>query len=163
MDSSVMQCIEIRKDFFEKYYSVPEAVQPDVAAFVARMTELGEQASDAQDFEAKFAANGLQEQLNALLIRCTPKPYKMTAEEKASAKETAKEIFKEDRSRILKEEVEDAVDFASVTAEEELIVLKRRAMIEAGVYDDYTRATNVVEFAKDTGSLFKGLFKKKKK
>lgn len=145
MDSSVMQCIEIRKDFFEKYYSVPEAVQPDVAAFIARMTDLGEQASDAQDFEAKFAANGLQEQLNALLIRCTPKACETSVE-------IPREAFTEGCSGDLKEE-----------AEQELVILKRRAMVEAGVYDEYTQAANVIELVKDTGSLFKGLFKKKKK
>lgn len=162
MDSSVRQCIQIRVDFFQKYYSVPENVRPDVDAFVDRMNALGEQAADAQAFEAAFAREGLQEQLNALLVRCTPKPYQMTAEEKSTVREAAKEIFKEDRSRILKEAAEDALDYASVMAEEELITQRRKAMIEMGVYDDYTRASNAVEMAKEAGGLLKNLFRRKK-
>ena len=162
MDSFVLQCIQVRTDFFDKYYSIPGDVQADVDAFILRMHALGEQSETPQDFETSFAANGLQEQFNALLMRCTPVSHQMTKEEKAVVKQTAKELFKEDRSRILKEAAQDALDYASVMAEEELIARKRKAMIDADVFDDYTRGTNAVDMAKDVGSLFKHLFKKKK-
>lgn len=162
MSDAIMQCIQIRKDFFEKYYSVPDDVQSAVDSFFEQMNALAEQANDAQDFEAKFAKNGFQEILNSLLMRCTPKPYKMTGEEKAVAKETAKEIFKEDRSRIVKEVAVEALDNATVMIEEEAIAQMRKGMIEADVFDDYTRATNAVDMFKDVGGLFKSLFKKKK-
>ena len=162
MNDAVMQCIQIRKDFFEKYYSVPSDVQPDVDAFFGQMNTLAEQVNDAPDFEVKFAQNGFQERLNSLLMRCTPKPYKMTKEDKAVAKETAKEIFKEDRSRIIKEAAAEALDYATVMIEEEAIAQRRESMIEAGVYDDYTRVTNAIDMAKDVGGLFKSMFKKKK-
>ena len=162
MDNTILQCIQIRKDFFEKYYTVPSNVQPEVDEFFNLLDILGEASNDAQDFEAKFAENGYQERLNALLVRCTPKAYKMSAEDMAEAKKTAKELFREDRSRIIKEAVEDVVDNVTVMAEEEAIAQSRKAMIEAGVFDDYTRATNAVDIAKDAGGLFKKLFKKKK-
>lgn len=162
MNSAVMQCIRTRTDFFEKYYSVPDEVRADVDAFIRRMHTIGEQSKDAQDFEAKFAADGLQEDLNGLLVRCTPRPYQMTKEEKAAAKETAKEIFREDRSRILKETAEDAADTVAVAANEELIALKRKAMVEAGVYDEYTRASNAIDMVKDPVGFFKGLFRMNK-
>lgn len=162
MDNMILQCIGVRMDFFKKHYNVPADVQPDVDAFIGKMYALGETATDAQDFEAKFAAEGLQEQLNGLLMRCTPVPYRMTTEEKAVSRETTKEIFREDRSRIAKEAAKEALDHTSVMAEEELIALKRKAMIEAGVYDDYTRASNALDIAKDAGGFLKNLFKKKK-
>ncbi|MBO5783788.1 MAG: hypothetical protein J6R33_02350, partial [Clostridia bacterium] len=118
--------------------------------------------ADAADFEAKFAAGGYQDQFNGLVTRCTPKPYTMTAEDKQHSKEVAKELWKEDRSRILKEAAEDVVDHASVMLEEELIAKRREVMIEAGVFDEYTRATNVMDMASEAGGLFKNLFKKKK-
>ncbi len=162
MDRTIMQCICVRTDFFEKYYSVPGNVQAEVDDFISKMHSIGEQSKDAQDFETKFAENGLQNVLNSLLSRCTPKPYKMTKEEKAVAKETAKKIFEEDRSRILKEGVEEAIDYSSVMAEEELMALKRKAMIEAGVYDEYTRASNAIDMIKDPKGFFKGLFRMNK-
>ena len=162
MDSSVMQCIQMRIDFFEKYYSVPEQLKPEVDAFIEEMKSLGEQSFDAQDFEAKFAMSGFQDRLNSLIMRCTPKPYKMTEEEKAASKATAQQIFEEDRERIRKEGVEEAVDYAAVMAEEEFSALKRQAMIETGVYDEYTRASNAIDIAKNAGGFLGKIFKKKK-
>ena len=162
MDSSIIQCINVRKDFFEKYYSVPEAVRADADAFVEEMYAIGHVSRDATEFEAKFALSGLQERMNSILVRCTPRPYKMTAEEKQTAKETAKEIFREDRSRILREAAVEAVDFAAVMAEEEIIAKSRRTMIDAGVHDDYTRASNAADMVRDPGGFFKSLFRRNK-
>ena len=162
MNNDILQCINTRIDFFEKYYFVPDNVRHEVDDFIKEMQSVGEQSTDAQDFETKFATNGLQERFTAILMKCTPKQYNMTAEEKAASRETAKEIFKEDRSRIIKETVEDVIDHVAVESEEELIALRRKAMIEADVYDDYTKATNAIDIAKSAGGLLKGLFKKKK-
>ncbi|MBQ6947521.1 MAG: hypothetical protein IJN42_05685, partial [Clostridia bacterium] len=155
MDQAVMQCISVRCDFFEKYYSVPAEVQGEVDQFVEKLKALGETSADAAAFEAAFAAKGMQEEMNALLMRCTPRPYQMTKEEKTAAKETAKEIFKEDRSRIMKEAAADVVDHAAVMAEEELHAQSRKAMIEMGIYDEYTRASNAIDMAKDPVGFFK--------
>ena len=162
MDNSIIQCINVRKDFFEKYYLVPQDVKPEVEAFLLKLEELGNQSSDAQDFEAKFAENGLQECMNNILVKCSPKPYEMTAEDKAFANQTANEIYQEDRERIERETKEEVVDYVSVMAKEELIAQRRNAMIQMGVHDEFTRASNAVDIAKNVGGVFKNIFKKKK-
>ena len=86
----------------------------------------------------------------------------MSSEEKQHAKETAKEIFKEDRSRIIREAVEDAADYTAVMATEELIAAQREQMIEAGVFDEYTKASNVIDLIAESGGFFKKVFKRKK-
>ncbi|MBO5726368.1 MAG: hypothetical protein J6S00_04840, partial [Clostridia bacterium] len=83
-------------------------------------------------------------------------------EEKQHSRETAKEIFKEDRLRIIKETAADVVDHAAVTVTEELIAKRREKMIEADVFDEYTKVTNVIDFATDGGNFFKNIFKRKK-
>lgn len=162
MDSTVLQSIQIRKDFFEKYYTVSSETQPYVDEFINELYALGENCNNSLEFEEKFASQGFQERFNNLLVRCTPKPYQMTEEEKATAGETANQIFEEDRERIIDEAVEEAVDYTSVMASEELLAIKRKMMIEAGVYDEYSRISNKVDIAKGAGSFIKGLFKKKK-
>ena len=162
MNTDILTCIKARTDFFEKYYTVPTNLQPEVDAFVKTMNSLGEQSSDAQDFEAKFASNGLQNTLNSLIMRCTPMAYQMTETEKAHSKEVAKEIFHEDRGRIIKEAAADALDTVTLYAEEELIAQNRKQMIEKGVYDDYTRTSNKIEDATRLGGFLGKLFKKKK-
>lgn len=162
MDNAIAQCIRTRADFFEQYYIVPEAVRPELEAFFRQLEQLGEVSVDAVDFEARFAAAGLQEQMNQLLVHCTPKPYQMSRQDKQTVQETKKQLFREDRSRILKEAAQDALDHASVAAEEELIARRREMMIDAGVFDEHTRASNAVDMAKEVGGMLKGLFKKKK-
>ena len=90
-------------------------------AFINEINKLGDAATDAVDFENKFASSELSERFNSLLTRCIPKAYNMTNEEKQHSKETAKEIFKEDRSRIIKEATEDAVEHATIMVNEEII------------------------------------------
>ena len=162
MNTDIQSCINTRTSFFEQYYDIPREVQPEVDAFVNDMMNLGENSQDAQDFEAKFASEGFQKRFTDIIVKCTPKAYKMTAEDKAHSKEVAKEIFQEDRKRIIKEAAEEVLDYATVAAEEEMIAQRRKAMIDADVFDDYTCATNAVDMAKDVGGLFKNLFKKKK-
>lgn len=162
MNDYIKQCVNSRVDFFDKYYTVPAELKPEVEAFINEINQLGDAATDAVDFENKFASSELSERFNSLLTRCTPKPYQMTKQEHAAAKQTAKELFKEDRSRIIKEAVDEVADYATVMAGEERIALRRKAMIEAGVYDDYTRASNLLDATKETGGLFKSLFRRKK-
>ena len=162
MDENIKQCINSRVDFFDKYYTVPEGLKEEVETFICEINQLGDSASDAIDFENKFVSSGMSERFNGLLVRCTPKPYNMTNEEKRQSKQVAKEIFKEDRSRIVKEAAADVADYASVMASEEIIAKSREAMIEADVFDEYTRATNAVDIIVESGNLLKNLFKKKK-
>ena len=45
---------------------------------------------------------------------------------------------------------------------EELIAKSRELMIEEGVFDEYTRASNAADIITESGSFLKNLFKKKK-
>ena len=162
MNDYIKQCVTSRVDFFDKYYTVPEELKPEVETFVREINQLGNSVTDAVEFENKFVLSGLSERFNNLLTRCIPKAYNMTAEEKQHSRETAKEIFKEDRSRIIKETAADVVDHAAVTVTEELIAKRREKMIEADVFDEYTKVTNVIDFATDGGNFFKNIFKRKK-
>jgi len=162
MDSGVNQCVATRVDFFEKYCTVPTEVAEEVKAFIADINSLGNSCSGVADFEAKFVSEGLSDRFNTLITKCPPKPYKMTEEDKQHAKETAKKIFKEDKERIINEAVADVAESATMAAESELMSQRRRSMSEAGVLDDYTRATNAIDAAARVGGFLKGLFKKKK-
>ena len=162
MNDYVKQCVNARVDFFDKYYTVPTDLKPEVEAFINEINQLGDGAIDAVDFENKFASSELSKRFNNLLTQCVPKAYHMTNEEKQHSKETAKDIFKEDRSRIIKEAAAEAVEHAAVMADEELIAKRREAMIEKNVFDEYTRATNAVDIITESGSFLKKLFKKKK-
>lgn len=160
MDQTILSCIKTRTDFFETYYTVPENARDEVARFAEELTRLGEVSADATDFEARFAAGGMQERFVALLARCQPKPYTMTDGERAHAEQTARQMAQEDRGRRLRQAGEEALDYASVMAQEELIARGREAMIEAGVHDEYTRATNAADVARSAQNLLKGLFRK---
>ena len=162
MNDYIKQCVNSRVDFFDKYYTVPAELKPEVEAFIDDINQLGNVATDAVEFESKFVLSGLSERFNNLLTRCIPKAYNMTAEEKQHSRETAKEIFKEDRSRIVKEAAAEVVEHAAIMANEDLIAMRREAMIEAGVFDEYTRVSNATEIITESGSFLKKLFKKKK-
>ena len=161
MQQDVLVCVNARLDFFEKYYSVPEAMKPEVDSFVAELQELGEHCTDAASFESAFASSGLSARFNALLPRLTPVAQKMTAEQKAYSKQVRTEVLGQTPEQLAKDIVNDVADTIMVEAEEELIARRRREMTEAGVFDDYTRATNLVEDVGIVGKFFKGLFGKK--
>ena len=161
MDENIKNSINMRADFFEKYYSVPKEVKPEVDAFIDELNLLGETSSDAMEFETRFASNGLNEQFNDLLTKCVPKAYEMTKEEKQVVKETKKEMF--DGKEFVKHIAKETLDYASVMAEEELIAQSRKRMIEDDVYDDYTRTSNAIDIAGRAGSFLTNLFNKKKK
>ena len=161
MDAGILQCINTRVDFFEKYVTVPAELQQEVADFVCDINALGEQSGDVAEFEAKFAAEGLSDRFNSLVTRCTPIPQEMTAEQKAYSKEVYQEIHP--KGEVAKDIFKDLADTACVEAEEELIAVDRRKRIEAGIDDDYTRATNYIDDAQIVGKWLGGLFKKKKK
>ena len=163
MNEYVQVSVNSRVEFFDKYYSVPQALVPEVNSFIAEINSLGEGCVDCTEFEAKFVSSGLSDKFNSLLTRCTPKPYQMTTEEKQFAKDTAKQMFKENRSEIIKHEISEIADHIMVEAEEELIAKRRQVMIEHDVYDDYTRASNYIDAVEDATSFLGRLFKKKKK
>lgn len=159
MIEEVRLCVEARTGFFGKYMSVPSTLQPEVNRFLERITVLGEGCSNAAEFEQQFQNTGLSEVFNSLVTRCTPQPYQMTQEDKAHARQVAREMFAEDKERILKEAGEDLLESVEMKLESDLNTQRIRQMSEAGVLDDYTKASNLVE---DVGILGR-LFRKKKK
>lgn len=162
MDTSILQCINIRTDFFKNYYSVPPQLEAEVNAFIQDMYALGKVSADSVDFEARFSREGFQERFNGILVRCTPIAHKMSKEEKSCSRSVAKEMLREDSRNIIKDAAAEAIDYVKVAAEEEMIAKRREAMIEDGVFDDYTRASNAVDMARDGTSLLKKLFRKNK-
>ena len=159
MIEEVKTCVCARTDFFGKYVVVPPALQPELDSFLEKINALGENCTGAAEFEQQFQASGLMDVFNSLVSRCTPQAYQMTAEDKAYSRQVAKEIFTEDKDRILKEAGEDLLESVEMKVESDLRAQRIREMSDAGVLDDYTRATNMAE---DVGILAR-LFRKKKK
>lgn len=163
MNEYVKISVDSRIDFFNKYYSVPESAKNSVENFIKEITVLGESCSDSTEFESKFISSGLSEQFNNLLNCCTPKAYKMTDEEKQYSKSIAKDVvFEGGKKEIAKDIAKDVVDTIAVEAKEEAHAIKRKVMMEAGVYDEYTRVSNAIDDAGRVGKFIGGLFKKKK-
>ena len=158
MIEEVRACVSARADFFGKYVTAPPALQPEVNSFLARLHGLGERCGNAAEFEQQFQATGLMAEFNALVTRCTPQAYQMTAQDKAYSRQVARDIFEEDKGRILKEAGQDALESVTMKAESDLRAQRIRQMSDAGVLDDYTKASNAVE---DLGILAR-LFRRKK-
>ena len=162
MQQDVLICVNARLDFFEKYYQVPAALQPEVDDFITKLKALGESSADAGAFEAAFASSGLSAQFNGLLPRLTPVAQAMTPEQKQYSKQVRREVLGQTAGKVVEDMVSDVADTIMVEAEEELIARRRKDMINAGVYDEYTKVTNAVEDAGIVGGFLKGLFGKKK-
>ena len=158
MIEEVRICVSARTDFFEKYVAVPPALQPELDIFLEKINALGENCTGAAEFEQQFQASGLMDIFNSLVTRCTTQAYQMTAEDKAYSRQVAKEIFAEDKDRILKEAGQNLLESVEMKVESDLRAQRIREMSDAGVLDDYTRATNVIE---DVGILTR-LFKRKR-
>ena len=158
----IQTCVMARTDFIKQYFEVPESAKAAVEAFILEVNALGESCKNAAEFENRFAAEGFQERFNALLQSCTPNAMPVSAEEMQYSQEAKKEIWQEDKGRIAKDLAKDVLDSVTLRAESDAATLRRRAMSEADVLDDYTRATNAID---DVGTVFKfvkGLFKNKK-
>ena len=162
MSPDVKQCVDARLNFFEQYYTVPEVVQGDVDAFRRDVLSLAENCADATAFETNFVSSGLNDRFTNLITRCTPKPYSMTAEEKTASEEVKKQMREENKGQLAKDIAGDVADSVLMEMDSDAHSMSRQMMIETGVYDEYTRATNAVEdIGWLAGSLGK-LFRKKK-
>lgn len=161
MVADVKTCVDIRVNFFDQYYIVPADLQGEVNAFIREMTELGEKSADSSVFEKSFVSTGLSDRFNNLLVKCTPKAYNMNQQEKSESKKVFKKMLAEDKERIATDLLDDVADSAQMMAESELISRSRQQMVQEGVLDEYTRATNYVDFGKDVIGFFGKKFKKK--
>lgn len=159
MKDDVKICVSSRVDFFDQYYDVPAEMTAEVESFKSKVIDLGERSADAQAFEADFAAMGLSDEFMALLPKCTPKAMQMTQEQKDYSKQVQKEMDKESGYSVFGHIMHDVADSAAVELKEEMIAHDRKAMIEDGVFDEYTKVSNAAD---DIGYIA-GFFKKKKK
>ncbi|MBR5809305.1 MAG: hypothetical protein IKY39_04325 [Clostridia bacterium] len=162
MHADVKICVSSRVDFFAQYYDVPPQVQPEVDEFIAQVQALGERSADAQQFEAEFVSSGLSDRFTAILPKCTPKAVAMTEEQKAYSKQVRQEMWQEQKGQIAKDVVKDVAQSVAMRAESDAMQARRRAMSEAGVLDEYTRASNAVDDAGYVAGFLSKLFKKKK-
>ena len=163
MHDDVKICVSSRVDFFDTYYDAPPQMQDVVAAFIAEVKELGERSADVQEFEAQFVSLGLSDRFNAILPKCTPKAVPVTAEQKAYAKEVRREMWEEQKGQIAKDAVADIAESVSMRAESDIRQASIRTMSDAGVLDEYTRASNVVDDVGYAAKFLTKLFKNKKK
>ena len=162
MQQDVLICVNARLDFFQKYYTVPENLKDEVDRFAAELMALGEESPNAGVFEEKFVSSGLSARFNSILPRLTPVAQAMTAEQKQYSKQVSREVMGHTKRQLVKDIAADVADTIVVESQEEVIARGRQAMTEAGIFDDYTRATNVVEDIGIVGGFLKGLFGKKK-
>ena len=68
MRDDVKICVNSRKDFFEKYYTVPDRLKAEVEKFIEDITALGERSQNAMEFEQAFQNEGYSEKFNNLLM-----------------------------------------------------------------------------------------------
>ena len=162
MTAEVKKCVDARLNLFEQYYTVPASLQGEVDAFTAAINRLGEASSSAAEFESAFAISPLQQQFNAILPRLSPKPYKMTQEDKANSRRVMKDILREDKEQIVSGAVMDAANTVKIEAESAAISQAREAMIQNDTLDDFTRASNMVQDAKNLFGFLGKKFGKKK-
>ena len=160
MVEEVRQCVQVRLDFFEKYFTIPAGIQGTVDGFVRDMQALGERCSNAGEFEGAFVSTGLSDRFNALVPQCTPKAVEVSQQDQQYAQQVAQEMRKERRSHLGKTIARDVVETIQMEAESELMAQNRRRMAEEGTLDEYTKASNAVDDAKIVGGFFKRLFKK---
>lgn len=162
MTEEVKLCVSARTEFFGKYMAVPPALQPELDSFLARITALGEASPDAAAFEQQFQATGLMDTFNSLVSRCTPQAYQMTKEDKAYSRQVAKEIFTEDKDRILKEAGQDLLESVELKVESEMNAERIKRLSDAGMLDEYTKVSNAVDDAGIIARFFKKKFRKNK-
>lgn len=161
MTDEVKKCVDIRINFFDEYFTIPEDMQNEVQAFIADITLLGNSCNSATEFEQKFVSEGLSERFNAILPKCIQKPVKMTKEQKKQSRKIAKEILAENKDEL----VDDALTYVANRGMNDLrdkaIAISREKMIEEGTMSDYTIRKNYIEDGIRFTRFLKDKFKKK--
>lgn len=161
MTDEVKKCVDIRINFFDEYFTIPEDMQNEVQAFIADITLLGNSCNSATEFEQKFVLEGLSERFNAILPKCVQKPVKMTKEQKKQSRKIAKEILAENKDEL----VDDALTYVANRGMNDLrdkaIAISREKMIEEGTMSDYTIRKNYIEDGIRFTRFLKDKFKKK--
>ena len=161
MIEEVKRCVDMRINFFDEYFTIPENMQNEVEAFITDVTLLGNGCNSATEFEEKFVSEGLSDRFNAILPRCTQKPVKMTKEQKKQSRKIAKEMLAENKDEL----IDDALTYVANRGMNDLrdsaIASRREKMLEDGSMSDYTITKNYVEDGISFGRFLKNKFKKK--
>ena len=161
MTDEVKKCVDIRINFFDEYFTIPEDMQNEVQAFIADITLLGNSCNSATEFAQKFVSEGLSERFNAILPKCIQKPVKMTKEQKKQSRKIAKEILAENKDEL----VDDALTYVAYRGMNDLrdkaIAISREKMIEDGTMSDYTIRKNYIEDGIRFTRFLKDKFQKK--
>ena len=161
MIEEVKRCIDMRTNFFDEYFTIPENVQNEVDTFIADVTLLGNRCNSATEFEEKFVSEGLSDRFNAILPKCTPKPVKMTKAQKKQTRKIAKEMVAENKEELIDDALAYVANRGMNDLRDNAIANTRKKMIEEGSMSDYTITKNYVEDGIIFGKFFKNKFKKK--
>ena len=100
MMDEVKKCVDSRTKFLDEYFTIPDDMQHEVQTFITDITLLGDACSSATEFEEKFVSEGLSDRFNGILPKCTPKPVKMTKEQKQQSRTITKEMLVENREEL---------------------------------------------------------------
>ena len=156
-DMSMKAYLDAKCNVFTEHMEVPPEFQGEYELLCEDIYSLGDLCGeDYNKFEEQFVSTGLSERYNSLLARCTPKAVKMTREQKMTSMKGYSQIFTP------KNIAKEAAGMAVTELQEEAIAMRREKMIEDGVFDDYTRASNSVEAAVSTGKFIFDKFRKRK-
>lgn len=167
MKDDIKPCVDVRLNMFRDYLEVPESVAEEYRNFEAKMLSVAEESSSATEFESHFQAEGLQDEFNSIVTKCTPKAVKMTAQQEEDSRNMAKEMVfgTSDNAGaakgLAKMVIKDAADIATTELHQEVLAQNRKRMIEEGTFDDYTRASNTLDNAVAAGKIIGKLFRKK--
>lgn len=161
MIDDVKRCVDMRVNYFDTYFTVPAAVQGEVNDFIRSITALGETCANATEFEAKFNSQGYSARFNSLIPKCTPKPARITKEDRKRFRSNAREIISENKEELLKDAASEAARTATLRAENALYRQNRERMIEEGTFGDYKKARDAAEDISSVAGFFKRHFGKK--
>lgn len=161
MTDEIKKCVDIRINFFNEYFTVPEDMQNEVQAFIDDMTLLGNGCSSSTEFEEKFVSEGLSDRFNAILPKCTQKPVKMTKEQKKQSRKITKEILTENKDELIDDTLTYVANRGMNDLRDKAIANNRKKMIEAGTMADYTITKNYIEDGTRLARFLKNKFKKK--
>lgn len=161
MTDEVKKCVDIRINFFDEYFTIPEDMQNEVQAFIADITLLGNSCNSATEFEQKFVSEGLSERFNAILPNCIQKPVKMTKEQKKQSRKIAKEILAENKDELIDDALTYVANRGMNDLRDKAIAISREKMIEEGTMSDYTIRKNYIEDGIRFTRFLKDKFKKK--
>lgn len=160
MIHEVKTCIDAKVNFFSEYFIAPDSIHEELESFIQDTKTLGESCSTANEFESRFASEGLADRFGALIPKCVPKAHQMTREEKQQSVQIAKDIIVENKDEIIKDTVTGVATDIRTDLRSEVIKENRERMIDNGTFGDYTRASNAVEDIGSIAKFFKNKFKK---